>query len=89
MSCGAFFTTTSKWLFFRLFPLPISNLPTIQFAPQWTPTAYNPSENMEDKGTLEYALRPFRVEWEVVEEKHAAVLGMMEILLGKRRLQLF
>lgn len=38
---------------------------------------------MEDKGTLEYALRPFRVEWEVLEEKHGAVLGMMEIFLGR------
>lgn len=44
--------------------------------------AFNPSQKMEDKGTLEYALRPYRVEWEVLEEKHGAVLGMMEIFLG-------
>lgn len=37
---------------------------------------------MRDKGTLEFALRPYRVDWSVLEEKHAAVLGMMEIILG-------
>eukprot|EP00903_Cladosiphon_okamuranus_P012381 g11604.t1 len=37
---------------------------------------------MKGKGTLEYALRPYRIESAVLEEKHAAVLGMMEIFLG-------
>ncbi|CAM9843315.1 unnamed protein product, partial [Ectocarpus sp. 6 AP-2014] len=40
------------------------------------------STTMRDKGTLEFALRPYRVDWSVIEEKHAAVLGMMEIFLG-------
>ena len=50
------------------------------------PLSLSPSSamgtTMKDKGTLEFALRPYRVDWSVLEEKHAAVLGMMEIFLG-------
>lgn len=35
------------------------------------------------QGTLEFALRPYRIPAEVLREKHEAVLGMITIFLGE------
>ncbi|CBJ25933.1 hypothetical protein Esi_0017_0154 [Ectocarpus siliculosus] len=39
---------------------------------------------IKNKGTLEFALRPYRIPAEVLREKHEAVLGMITIFLGGR-----
>lgn len=36
------------------------------------------------QGTLEFALRPYRIPAEQLREKHEAVLGMITIFLGER-----
>eukprot|EP00903_Cladosiphon_okamuranus_P005778 g5726.t1 len=37
---------------------------------------------VKNKGTLEFALRPYRIPAELLREKHEAVLGMITIFLG-------
>lgn len=36
------------------------------------------------QGTLEFALRPYRIPAEILREKHEAVLGMITIFLGEK-----
>lgn len=35
------------------------------------------------KATLEYALRPYRIPWDTLREKHGPVLGMITNMLGE------
>eukprot|EP00752_Nemacystus_decipiens_P018246 g16374.t1 len=42
----------------------------------------NEERRGKNKGTLEFALRPYRIPADVVREKHEAVLGMITIFLG-------
>ena len=35
------------------------------------------------KATLEYALRPYRIPWDTLREKHGPVLGMITKMLGE------
>lgn len=39
--------------------------------------------SVKNKGTLEFALRPYRIPLDILREKHGPVLGMVTKILGE------